>query len=363
MKLAPALLLFLLPQAAQAYPELVRKGYGNCRTCHHSPNGGGLITEYGRELSAEELSQFSREGEARFLYGAFQPPEWLDLGGDLRGIQTYRDTPTQRVGDYFLMQADLEAAATAGGFFGKKLSAVATAGYDADDKSFISRRHYFVARPSDEVSIRAGRFMPAYGLNIAEHVAVTRRGLGFDQGDETYNAEAAWIGDDLNLFATGILGRPDDARLDREQGGALQASYFFLERFKAGANYYLGSNDTGLRHLLGGFGALGFTPSLFLLSELDLQLDETIGRTASGIAAYNRLDYELVQGLHAFATLEHLRLDFADDRTTTQACGGGIQYFPRPHLELQLQYQKQRATRAGSGDFIDFAWLILHFYL
>ena len=101
-------LLFNLNQA-HAYPELVRHGYVNCTSCHVSPTGGGILTSYGRQLSAEILSSSAREGEGDFIYGALGLPEWLDLGGDLRSVVTYRDTPLIRQSQLILMQADLEA--------------------------------------------------------------------------------------------------------------------------------------------------------------------------------------------------------------------------------------------------------------
>jgi len=50
--IAVTALILGLHQAERAwsFPEMVGKGYNNCLTCHHSPSGGGIVTEYGREL-------------------------------------------------------------------------------------------------------------------------------------------------------------------------------------------------------------------------------------------------------------------------------------------------------------------------
>src|SRR5436190_6515955 len=98
--------LLLWGNQALAFPEMIRHGYVNCTTCHVSPSGGGTLTEYGRELSKEVLSTWSKEGEANMAYGLVKPPEWLLFGGDYRSVYVYRDTPLYRDGRYILMQTD-----------------------------------------------------------------------------------------------------------------------------------------------------------------------------------------------------------------------------------------------------------------
>ncbi|MFM8315618.1 MAG: hypothetical protein ACKOA8_15160, partial [Deltaproteobacteria bacterium] len=61
--------IFLSSSLALSYPEFIRHGYMNCTSCHVSPTGGGALTEYGRSLSDEVLSRWSRPGESGFLYG------------------------------------------------------------------------------------------------------------------------------------------------------------------------------------------------------------------------------------------------------------------------------------------------------
>lgn len=108
------LLLFLVVSAKQSfgYPEMNRHGYANCTACHVGPNGGGILTPYGRQLSQELLSTWGKEDESKFLYGIFRLPDWLNLGGDFRAVQTYLNSPKIEQGKFIFMQADLEAAAS-----------------------------------------------------------------------------------------------------------------------------------------------------------------------------------------------------------------------------------------------------------
>lgn len=350
---------------AVAFPELVRHNYANCTACHVNPSGGGVLTQYGRGLSSAVLSTWGEEKEGMFAYGIMKPPDWLELGGDLRLLNISQQTaPTSSARTRMvLMQADVEAAITY-----KIFTAVGTAGIqDAalyPDNRFISRRHYGLFYFSDELSLRAGRFLQAYGINIADHPSVTRRDLGLDQGQETYNVELAWLGEKWNAYTTGIFSRPDIAEEIREKGVSTSLSYFFLDRFRVGANYFFGTSHTANRHVFGPFFILGFTPRLFLLSEVDLQRNfaRTFREPQWGAAVYQRLNYEMVQGLHVFLTQQYSKLNFAKDSTRKEVYGLGIQFFPRPHLEFELVGEKRCAV-AVSNDFSEWVYLLTHFYL
>src|SRR5687767_311170 len=128
------ILLMILPIKVHAFPEMVRHGYVNCITCHVSPNGGGVMTPYGRELSREVLSAWGTENETRFV-GFFKTPEWVNLGGDVRLLQYYQDNILKKKTKFMLMQADAEVAVTI-----NKITVDATAG--VRDNEFMSRRYY-----------------------------------------------------------------------------------------------------------------------------------------------------------------------------------------------------------------------------
>ena len=73
-----------------------------------------------------------------------------------------------------------------------------------------------------------------------------------------------------------------------------------------------------------------------------------------------KLDYEYVKGFHGFLEQELTRPDFTSSPTTSKIYGIGMQYFPRPHIDVSLTWEIQ--TRATSLAYTDFAYLMLHFY-
>jgi hypothetical protein len=355
------ILVLLTSSQGWAYPEMTRYGYANCITCHVSPTGSGVLTDYGRALSAQVLSTWVVENEEKFLYGAVTPPDWFSPGGDFRALELYQAQGARQGTKFIFMQADVEAAATI-----ETVTLAASGGIDYNGNA-ISRRHYLNFRPTDSLSFRVGKFMPAFGINSENHSVGVKRGLGKDQGTETYNIEGAWIGENFDAFVTGILGRPDNLQLGVETGASLSSSVFVAGTSKLGASYYYGTRDAGGRHVAGPFAIVGFTQSFFLLAEADFQwfmpkVGTVAGTTQDGFVDNIRLDYEFVQGLHAYLLQEYYTIDFTNALTSSDSYGGGLQWFPRPHMELNVVYKKQRI--GGSvASFGDYAYAMLHYYL
>lgn len=348
-----------IPEHAFAYPELVRRGYANCITCHVSPTGGGTLTEYGRSLIPEVLTTTGTEEQSKFLYGAVDLPDWLLGGGDFRFLGAL----TNFNGDNNFkivvpMQADVEAAASAG-----KFTFDATGGIDYNITP-VSRRHFVLYHATDEISFRAGRFMPSYGINTEDHALAIKRGIGKDQSTETYNLEAALITANYDVFVTAIAGRPDNSTLGAETGASATASVFFAERFKAGLSYYYGSRDIEHRSLFGPFAILGFSPRIFMLAELDYQwlyAAADPGAT-TGLVDDVRLDFEVLKGVHVYLTQEYSMLESNNPYTFSDAYGLGAQFFPWPHWEFNALYQKERIG-GSSTPLGDYFWAMVHFYL
>jgi len=358
------LFLNFLTQTAFAFPGMVSHGYINCQACHVSPTGGGLLTQYGRALSNEVLSSTGSEEESVFLYDLIKQPEWLNLGGDARTLVLYRDTPTIREGRVIIMQLDLEAGLSFDPFY-----AVGTFGYKDTPQPeplrehLISRRHYLGYRATEEIGFRLGRFNPGYGINTDDHAITIKRGLGWDQETESYNIESSYINESINFYLTGIFGRIDEPKLDREKGFAVSASSGFADTFKLGASYFNGKNDLTHRHVFGPFGVLGFTPELVLMSEIDFQaVKDNLPSTDRvwGYVNYQKLDYEFLKGVHGFLTQEYSQLDWSTDRTKVQTYGVGGRYFPRPHIELSAAFNVSTRPTLNANTYL--SYLNLHYY-
>src|SRR5215831_18903171 len=111
-----AIVIFIAPRRADAYPFMIRHGYTGCAPCHIDPSGEGLLTEYGRAQSVILLS--SRYGPAdaepgrikNFLFGLVPTPSWLLLGGWVRDGYLVTTAQGNDIDHRFLqMRGDLAA--------------------------------------------------------------------------------------------------------------------------------------------------------------------------------------------------------------------------------------------------------------
>lgn len=375
---------------------MTRHGYVHCTACHTTLTGGNLLNEYGRQLSRELLSQTSlagikvQEGDEKFLYGLAKTPEWLALGGDVRVLQTFIESKQASRGRFFIMQFDVDASAqlnprwrvfaSLGRIFPKTTEARA--------KDYVSSPRHgieYLLTPVDaanRLTIRAGRFMPAYGIGFAEHTFVTRRYLKMGPGQERYAAELAWNDDYISVIATGIVARADGEAghggtsirggnaLAAEKGAALQVSRQVREKSKVGLNYYqtqrletFAPAPAPVNYAFRSYGLfahMSFDKDWYGLLEIDRPED---ANQKWGVVELFKLGYEVHQGLNLMAIQEHANSDTGNTSNPKfDAYSLGVQWFPRPHWDLYGMWRYERDS-ALSADYQNVIWLVGHFYL
>jgi hypothetical protein len=258
------------------------------------------------------------------------------------------------------MQADVEAAANFG-----KFTADLRFGEYMNFDSPQSRQFYINYRPSEELSFRVGKFQTAFGLMEPDHTTPIRRGLGWEEGRESYNLEAAWLSDKLNIYLTGDLGPLDSSIIPaaaKEKGVGLRVGVPFKDSYQAGFSYFHGRSDSASRDVVGPFGILGFTRKLYLLAEADLQNLYSANTNQFGVLSWSKVDYEFIQGLHGSVSFELTQPDFSGGAAKSSALGIGSQFFPRPHLEFDFVWKFQ-TNPAFPSDILNQATLLMHYYL
>lgn len=331
---------------ALGFPENARLGYATgCTGCHLSPSGGGALTTYGRS-TAEELSTFRWEKSGQ-IFGALEQPEWLALGGDGRHVLI--QTPYFR--RQFWMQNDLE--------LGLRLSPevwlAGSAGVYGPERVAEYRRHYLLWVPGRNVSVRLGRFTEAYGLGLPDHTSATRRPLGFNEGQETVNAELRVHGDLGEVFLTGLFGKEGEVSFKgdeyrgkaRDSGVSLRASAALGSKFQVGGSYRYLVDTERAENTFGAFLSGGLTRDLYLLSEVDRLLSYSIGGSppTHQDVSYTELGYEVFRGIHLLSTYEF-------ERSTRY--GYGLTWYPLPHVEI--------SGRAKHQDGLWQSLLLTHLY-
>lgn len=373
----------IAPHHVHAYAWMIRHDYTGCATCHADPSGGGLLTEYGRAQGDLLLRmRYGRpnteepDSTAGFAGGLVTPPEWLLLGGDVRGMGILVKTGNgPMASDFILMQADAAAEVRLGGF-----RAAASLGVISTDQSaasiagpLVSREHYLgYSFADDTVLLRAGRINLPFGIRSIEHTLLVRQATRTDLNDtQEHGVALAYTSTLIRAEVMGILGnyqlRPDAFR-ERGYSGYAEITPVSWAAFgvsslitHAAKDIYLAAANT--RHAHGAFVRMAPLPPLVLLAEWDFVANALRGaRTQSGYAGMLQADLELIQGLHVIATAETARNGMPMGGQSWNVWGG-LNWFFLPHMDVRLDVM-HGVTAVAANDIPTTAYMAqLHLYL
>ena len=373
----------LWPASAEAYPWMIRHGYGACRTCHTDPSGGETLNSFGR-LQGDQLMQMryssdkSPSASRGFLWGAVDPPSQLQLGGSLRSMTIY--TPDDSDVRAFPMQMDVYGhlrlgKVKAGGSIGlgrapagSPHQQAAQVTSNSGGLNMLSRNHWVGYEITPEVLLRGGRINLPFGHRLVEHVLWVRDRTRTDrESDQQHGVAFAYTGTELSAELMLIAGNyqisPDRFR---ERGYSATAEYLITPKLGIGlsslfttasADRFTLQDNTVNRHVHGLKGRWSPVKPLVLLLEGDVILQSAPEASDSspnepsrdlGYAGMLMADVELIQGLHLIGIGELLDAGFVDpglleppDKAPgfgEPALGGwiGINWFFLPHLDLRI---------------------------
>lgn len=370
-----ALPLALGAASLGAEPMFLSMQYNRCTSCHYSPTGGGLLTPYGRSLSRQELSTTGRadpsapppakgKGEESFLWGALGDTLGpVSVGIDVRPSHLSLDLggPTSDSRN-FLMTADILAAWRAHGFtvygeVGRKPP------IGRDDAGIYSYEHWVGYESPRGLGFRAGRFLPAYGVRLADHTALTRSLLGFDKYDQVYALELSH-GGERHLLQVSVGPGRADAIVHGDPHSLTATGRFEWDLGPRTALVFSGlyRDKTTLVPTSGGGGiAFGLAPTrrLSVWTEADAQFRQG----SSGAPAYTLLNetaFEVFRGMWLKVSPQ-LRTDYGDTSAGVFRWALEADLLPRTHWNLGLSYYHDK-TR-GTGFTYQTLLAQLHLYL
>ncbi len=360
MKIFLILTLLFSAAVCNAFPQMIRHGYTSCNTCHYSPRGGGLMTDYGRAISKELLSTWSYEGEETWHYGFLKKedmPSWIKVGGDFRSLQLHSKDDVATIGRFIRMQEQVEL-----GFTYKGTTLSVTAGSDTlkESRPWYLPAFYVISNLTQELSVRVGRFVPRFGINTPEHIFSTRGPLGFGIQSERDTVEVSYINSGWDASVAVSAG---ELRNGSEADAFYsQLNYSFGTKDRWGMSFEKKTADDRATSV-GVHGLMGFTEKLYLVTDTVLRRSETSSTdTLSGLYHFAQLGYELHKGLLVMVLEDIRKDDLSADSTTESMYGLGVTFYPRPHVELQAVWTR-RLNLAQSTNEGDYAWFLIHYYL
>lgn len=352
---------------AGAYPQFHVSREQTCGACHLSPDGGGLLNEYG-EMTAQDDAKWG--GDPRFLHGAVELPEWLHLGGDVRFAAGASDPGAGLGPAAFPMQVEMHGAATRG-----QLTLWADLGFTIPEEEgspltvLMSREHYLLWKQQDTGEgwyARAGRYQPVYGLRLAEHTAYTRRFGGSPLFSEVYGGSIGWNGAGGEVHVTGFVHDRLRPNVERGDGAAVYAEKRFGQRaIGAEARFTYAAEVTRTEGGVTGKWWLD-GPSLLISAEVQAVHEKIDAGSAGDYKRNAVVGYALATWFPARAFFVDLGLGHYDgdvkvpdyDRDTAEL---NVHWFPTAHIELVLMGRLQTIGLGNGGASSGYGLLQFHY--
>jgi hypothetical protein len=357
---------------AHAYPQFQLSVDKTCTSCHLSPAGGNLLNENGLAV-AESLSKWGTAPEV--LNGAFTPPSWLALGGDFRFATAYQSTP-ENVLAMWPMQAELYANAHYRGF-SVSVTAGSRPSRDGDEAStrVWSREHYVMwqSNPGENrgLYVRAGRFMPVFGLRFAEHPTYTRRYGGTPLYAETYGLSASYVDPKFEVHATGFIKDPLIEPVVHDNGGAVYGEVRLGERALVGAEAMVRRSDSATRYYAGLVGKY-YVPEANLLLQAELQytpqtFDETagnpLGGNPRGVVGVLVGTVTLPHGLFVDVGVGHYDPNYQAPQLDRDCIDVDLHWLATSHVELALDTRFEMLAFGDGGRSDGYVLFQVHYRL
>ncbi|HVV87061.1 MAG TPA: hypothetical protein VHE35_28675 [Kofleriaceae bacterium] len=351
--------------AAHAYPQYQLSHEQTCGACHVSPTGGGLLNDNG-ELTAQDDAHWA--GDPTFLHGAVTLPDWLRLGGDFRAAAGATNPGGGMEGAAFPMQAELHAAATKG-----PITLAAELGYTQPKEdgsaltALLSREHYVRWNQHPDnlgLYVQAGRFMPTYGLRLAEHTEYVRRYGGTPLYGEVYGVALGWISSGAEAHVTGFV--HDSLRPDEVQGDG--AAAYVEKRFgraQLGVEGRYAHADDNARTEGGLTGKLWLDGPAVLLSAEVQAVHQTLdaGPARNQIVGNVMASWFVHHGYLLDVVLGHFDEDVKVPDVDRDAIEANLHWFAQSHVELVLMTRYQAIGFGKGGDNSGYVMAQLHYRL
>lgn len=296
-----------------AYPQLIAKGYPRCGTCHIHETGNTLLNPYGRAMAAEFMSTWAREDEA-----SIGEPEYFSLGADYRHL--FIDDENVPM----LMEFQLALHYS-------HITTTISSGYFSRTETWENRDSWAKLALPFHTFVRAGYFIPSYGINTSDHSLAIKRLPGLGRGSETHNIELGLSNKIVQIIYTNSSSdfnfRPKGTayRLGTEGGSVtrrLSIESFLNANVSLGANYH-----SGFQNIYGLFLRASPLKNMYML----IEADNVRGQDTR--AFYARFGYFVYRGIDAYLEID----EYADPFFNYSNQYLGIDWMVRPRFELSLK--------------------------
>lgn len=372
-QLLSIIILMSVTTSAWAVPEIARYGHFTCVSCHVSPSGGSTLTSYGRLFAAEKLSTWTFEDEENPAHGLAPVSDTLLLGGDFRWVDLRRNSEGNKFKKFWRMQSDVEPGLHTKNFWLTLTLGTKPAGPVTTDKEpnkivirgYAARFDIF----DEHLILRAGMFIPKYGLMLSDHTAYVRQIVDLGPDTEQTQLESIFQDDRLELTLAAII---KDEHLERQGKSKSGINLGLSVRIGKKHRLNLHSLHTSLNvkdtleriQAIGTSGIITLTNRIFAMFEIN-QAQSSFKSTEieskeTKIASFGSLSLETIRGLIPYVRLEHQQKSETATSKLEHRWGLGNNWYMRPHIQIDGRVMRQMDAKTKKT--VDSSSLIIHYY-
>jgi hypothetical protein len=303
---------------AHASPTMIRLGYSDCASCHISPQGGGMLTTYGKGVDEAQSLRHQEvhpvdTSTSRLLYDvrfltASQLAESLATGHDVKST-TFRlqGRSSLRMSEHTRLS----------GAFGLETPVLTTAGMSASTAgNLVVYKALYEYRPAESFELAVGRDEMPSGIGLPDPLAFIRNGS--DPGDTAYPTQlkAHWYTHRLQLTPYVFGPGGDEPEALRQHGGGMVAGVdVWKHRAILGVTSRLSDGAAFQRRSAGAYARLGFG-KWGVLAEHDFTTRTTFDASAPApqaqyLAGHTQVFFAPKEWLVTSLAAEHLVVDAA----------------------------------------------------
>ena len=315
---------------ASALPTMIRLGYNSCAACHLSPQGGGLLTPYGkgidsaqslqrREITTPDKAQRSLY-DVRFVLGASR----------LSSEQPVNSMTSSNVRMMLRNMVMLSSHTAVSYQAGMDTAVSKRAAGNAGTADFVISKALFEYRPREGMAFQVGRDTLPTGLGLPDPQAFARK--QHDPMGTAYPVQAkAFFWTPRFELAPYAFGPGfDEGRAVRQHGGGVAGGVdVWKQRAVVGMTARASASPAFERRSVGAYARLGFG-RWGILGEHDLtsRAGRAPGAAPAGyVAGFTQL---------FVAPREWLVTSLVIDEVASSGAGGKHQYRLAPTAQLRL---------------------------
>jgi hypothetical protein len=224
------------------------------------------------------------------------------------------------------------------------------------DAAFISYEHWISYQTDRGFGIRAGRFLPAYGVRFADHTTYTRSYLDLDRNDQVYGLEVSGTVGPSLVQVMVSPGKAEAILHDPGHRGFSTAGRWQFDLAPrasiVGSALYRRATDLDPRS--GSVGAaLGFAPtsrmSIWTEADANLQTKAAGGRSW---AVVNETSVEVYRGLWLKFSPQLRTSGGTPGSSSLRRVAFAADLLPRTHWNVNLSYYVDRAFDATTSTLL-----------